>query len=259
MAAAALLCTALATPTAQAQIVNTEVRRLAADVDTLYGAFDVSYSYTKSLFELLVVGARAQTTWRTGNSVLLFVGDYQLRLINEADGVNSGFIHARYTYDTGENIVMPEGFLQVQRSPVQRIQVRFLGGAGLRLRLLETDSTNIYLGAAAMYEFENTSDKAFDLTLQENRDVRGSFYGSFGLALTPTVTFNSTTYFQPLFNDFGDFRLSSDNTINIGIKSWLSFFINYSISYDQNPPDDPLGGALQQTFYTMSTGLSFNW
>jgi len=101
-----------------------------------------------------------------------------------------------------------------------------------------------------MYEYEELSDEVTPI----NRDFRGSAYLSFSLFPTERLTIVSTTYYQPLFSDFSDYRISSESTLLIEIYRSLGLQITYRFYYDAFP-----AVGIQNSQYDLSTGLTYTF
>ena len=168
--------------------------------------------------------------------------------VNRDQLLNRGYQHIRYNYAYNRRLI-PEAFVQAQYNQIWKIDLRFLAGAGPRLRILQSDTAHLYFGALLMYEYEQISNG-----IEFNRDLRFSAYISGRYHFNPWVQLDHITYFQPRVDDFYDYRMSTETSLRFGITTKLGFKTTFSLSYDSRPPDD-----LQNTFYSWINGLSFQF
>ena len=192
---------------------------------------------------------------------LMFINDFVLGFFNDANTANRGFQHIRYNYKVNSWFT-PEVFVQGQYNPIWDMKGRVLAGLGPRFRMLEREHTSAFLGTLVMYEYEEAGDD--DTTVVSN-DIRLSSYLTFGLDYE-TFRFSSITYYQPRLDAWSDFRVATDNSITVPIRSKkkegadgkparervLSLRTSFSLTYDSRPPD-----GLRNTFYDLRSGVEF--
>lgn len=231
-----------------AQVVNTEAKRIDHDEEGWAGTVDLGFSLIKNTREIIQLTNHTNVQYVHKKSRLLLLNELVLMRVNQDQLLNRGFQHVRYNYETRPYLI-PEVFVQAQYNQLWKIDVRLLAGAGPRFRLFRSDTANLYVGTLVMYEYEQVDQgSAF------NRDFRLSSYLSGGFSFKSYIDFNSITYFQPRLDDWADFRISTQNSIRFGITSRLGFKTTFQLSYDARPPDN-----LQDTFYSWVNGLSFKF
>jgi hypothetical protein len=162
--------------------------------------------------------------------LVLLKNDIQFQNIEGNKFENSGITHLRYNYRFHPRIAW-EIFAQAQYNKVSKIEFRGLMGTGPRFKLTSSEKYKFYFGTHIMYEQEELSDGVTPL----QRDFRSSSYLSLSLYPTKTITFVSTTYFQPKLNDFGDYRFTSQSSLVIDLINNLAFSTTYTFSYDETP------------------------
>jgi hypothetical protein len=69
-----------------------------------------------------------------------------------------------------------------------------------------------------------------------NRDYRSSNYLSWYINPKPTFSFTAVNYFQPLWQDFKDFRYMGQYTLYFSVIKRLDFRFEINTIYDSNPP-----------------------
>ena len=97
-----------------------------------------------------------------------------------------------------------------------------------------------------MYEFEEVIDQNIP-----NKDFRLSSYFSVDWLLSKSVSFNTIFYYQPLANDFSDFRVTNRSTFKFNITQKWGFKLMFSYLTDSNPP-----AGIPKEIITIQNGLS---
>ena len=202
------------------------------------------------------------------NKIYLILGDYSI-LRSEGNNLrNSWYFHFRFNSKLEKifksKMVRLEAFAQHQYNENLIINYRNLAGIGLRLKLNtsknETENDSIskynkatieynklnpdrpfkilnpvlrfYFGLAYMYE-EEKSD-SFDKRFNNNRS---SSYLSFNYTFANgSATILNTIYYQPLFSDFGDYRISEDFQVSFKLTESLNINGNFSYYVDSVTP-----------------------
>ena len=230
------------------QIVNIEDQRAKDSAQGFSGQADFTFNITRNTSVLYQLGNRIQARHRKGDDIWLFFNDINLVKADGESFVNGGFQHLRYNKVINKGFRL-EAFTQTQYNAVQRIDLRYLLGAGGRFTLFNTDSVMANLGTLFMYEFE---DGRGDLGVEHA--LRMSTYLSFKIDLTKNASISSTTYYQPKIWEFKDYRVSNESTFNIGISEKLSLKIIYTILYDSEPaPEVP------ETIYSLRNAISYRF
>jgi putative salt-induced outer membrane protein YdiY len=234
-----------------AQIVNIESKRLGERDEGWNGSVELGLNLIKNTKEIWQINNRIRVQHKKRKHSILLLTDFKMVKADEADFVNKGFEHIRYNLafnDSTRKIVL-ELFEQAQFNKIQKIDLRILAGGGLRIKVLETDSTSISFGALGMYEHEQLID---DEGL--NQDIRLSNYLSFDFQFTKTFGLNTITYFQPMVSNFQDYRLSSESALRFKISDRLTFRVIYNIINDSQPPP-----GVPKTNYSLKNALKFSF
>lgn len=232
-----------------AQIINIEKKRMGATEKGWNGNIDFNLKYTKNTKEIWEFGNKAAFQYHQNKSNFLFLTDIKLIRTDNQDLINKGYAHLRYNRafkDSGAIAI--EAFSQVQYNGVQKIVFRNLSGGGFRIKLLGNDTINLNLGIAAMYEYEETSLQEF------HRNMRGSNYFSFNWKLHEKIRVQTINYFQPLFNEFSDYRFSNESSLSLQLSKSLSFLITYSVLYDSSPVE-----GVPTTITSLNNSLRFKF
>lgn len=260
-----LLLICLLPSLAYLQVVNTEKLRSASDQGWLAEAgFDFGLTRNRA-GQTLRLGSRLRLEYQQGSSRWMFLGSYNLTQFRDVEDpestprnfANNVFGHLRYNYVVNDWLIW-EVFSQYQWDAVQQIRTRVLSGTGPRVKLLKTDSSQLFFGLLYMFEHEESQDifeepveRTVNVTLNDNRL---STYLSGGFQVTETFSINHVTYFQPNLEDFfGDFRISSETSLSFKISKKLTFRTYFQLMYDEQPPI-----PVPNTMYTLSNGFELS-
>jgi len=245
------------------QIVNIEQRRIKTDTTGWFGGLHFSFAGSKTTKSIVAFGAGTYLEWKPARKgdrsynrdLWLFLTDFNLVSGNNEKFSNSGFGHIRFTrrlgrdYSTLGKFVRWESFTQVQYNGLTKIGTRALFGTGPRFKLTDSEVSRFYFGVAYMYEYQELIDPAVFL-----REHRASSYFSFTLLPEETVSFVSTTYFQPVINNVSDYRLSNETSLSLGISKGFAFRFSFNYNYNSTPPE----GVPGSTYY-FSNRLEFSF
>jgi putative salt-induced outer membrane protein YdiY len=243
-----VLLVLLSAQVAMAQVINTEQKRAFQKEDGWVGSADLGFGLTQNVRTILQVNSRITAQYHKKKSTLLLLNDLSLLKVDSNSIQNSGFQHVRYNYQV-RKFLIPEAFVQAQYNQVWKLDSRLLVGAGPRIALLQNDSNRVFMGFLVMYEREKVNN-----VQQLNRDLRMSNYISMAFGLNKKVTFESITYFQPLFRSFRDLRVSSESSLRLAITKHMAFKTSFMLNFDSRPPD-----GLTRMFYSFQNGFSYKF
>lgn len=241
-----------------AQVVNTEELRLSTTNSNWQGNVDVSFSLNRTKAgQTLNWGINGRVQYQKNQHKWMLLGGYslvQFTNVDEPDAVpknftNFQYTHLRYNYDFKSKLTW-EAFVQEQWDEIHEIDIRLLFGTGPRLELLQTDTSQIYVGVLYMYEVEQESPE--DLLIQ-NRDHRLSSYFSLGFKFS-NFTLDFITYYQPNLTAWNDYRINSKTVINTQLSQRLSLQTSFNFIFDAQPP-----ATVRKTRYNLKTGLGYNF
>ena len=227
-----------------AQLVNVETMRYARK-DGWQGVFELSGNLTQNTKQI----AQAKNTigiqyTKSAHTIMLF-NSFSIMKVNSDDAlVNSGFQHFRYNYyvPSFERITL-EYFVQHQYNTVKLLKTRFVSGIGPRFAMFAKENLHFYLAPLLMYEYESLSDA----NSTTSGTIKWDAYASVAYKLSKTVSLGTVTYYQPVIDNYMDFRVSSDNYISFSVNKRLSFIVAVSVDYDSDPPEE-----INSLFYTLT-------
>jgi len=151
---------------------------------------------------------------------------------------NQRFAHLRWTAMWLRR-VGSEVFVQYQFAQFERLDVRLLAGTGARFVLLNRDWITTQVGSAYMLEFEQLTALQGEASPAPTLAHRWTNFLNVAVSLfEDRLTLTNTVYFQPRFDDFSDFRVLEEFSLEIAITDILSFVTALGVAYDSTPPQE---------------------
>lgn len=232
---------------ASAQIVNMESQRYHKDTTGWSGSINVSLALTNYGKKVFALDALAHVQYQTRKSLYLLLGSYGFLKGDSLSFIDYRFLHFRYNYKLGK-VLRAEAFIQIQQNTITEIQSRFLIGAGPRFKISGSKKLHLYAGILAMYEIEKQT-----VNKETIRDWRNSSYLSLSYFPNDQTEFTTTTYYQPLFNNFSDYRLLNQCIFKIKASKKISVTLNWNYQFDSIPAEN-----VPRDTYSFSTGLELS-
>jgi len=230
------------------QIYNIEERRLVTDSTGWAGNIGLAIAASKFTKSVFSATAGSHLQFKTKKDLFLLVANYNIISANGERFDDRTQAHFRYNRKVNKWLRM-EYFFQIQTNALTKIRQRFLNGIGPRFKLSPHEKAKFYLGMAYMYEFESLLDPALI-----ERNHRMSSYLTYTLVPSDNATFSNTTYFQPLIQDFFDYRIANDSKLNFTITRNLRFTAIISFRFDAHPPEEIPGLS-----YQINNGLTYKF
>lgn len=242
-----LLCCSMSS-SVYGQLVNIESRRMQDDSTRFVFQGNVSGSYTNVNGRTVFQARPALSTQFKSNDlshIFFLLGDYRLLRSGDQDIANSWLLHLRYNYRISSPLTL-EAFVQSQHDEVLSIENRSLVGTGLRVKLVDVEGFSAYAGNAYMYE--RSTANFVDSTVYNHRS--SSYLAVNGTIPGTQVTITNTFYYQPLYRDFGDYRILEQIRVTIDITEIVNLFGTFNYYYDSVTPE-----AKRQFSSTTTAGL----
>ena len=231
------------------QILNAESLRKVTDTSGFSGNAGLRFALKRNTKDFLTIASSIHLQYKMDQNLILFKNDVAFQKIDGDKFENSLISHIRYNYRIHKRITW-EIFLQGQYNKISLIDFRGLIGTGPRFKLSTAENYKFYLGTLVMYEYEDIADGVTPI----QRDFRGSTYFSFSLYPLETLSFSSTTYYQPKFSQFNDYRISSQSSLLISIFKNFAFSVNYTFIFDTFP-----AVGIPNSQYDFTTGLAYSF
>ncbi len=212
-----------------AQIVNIEGRRMQTDStrfvlnNDLYFSFD---SIDDNDLYLISNDLSTQLKSKDLKKIYFLIGNYSLINSSGSDLRNSWLLHLRFNYKLSR-LFRIETFVQSQYNEFSNINRRNLVGAGVRFKLVSKENVSLYIGNSYMYEQEK-----IDAINAEFYNHRNSSYLSFNASIPKSnIEILNTVYYQPLYEDFSNYRILEQFKIEIPISDKFSINTTFNYSY----------------------------
>jgi len=232
--------------------VNTE-RMRNLEVDGVSGMLGGSVAVQSGNTELIEIGADARLDVLHAPHYAFIVSEVRY---GESEGRrirDRSFAHLRYNYRFGGPLVA-EAFSQLERDSFALLKLRTLVGAGLRLRILDTEPARFFLGTTPMFERERLDAERVGSHPARTTALRISQYLNVRLRLSDRTFLVSTTYVQPWVAVPADVRLLNETRLGVGITEALTLRITLNTRYDSRPP-----GEVSDWTLSWTNGLTFTW
>lgn len=236
---------------ATSQVVNIETLRKPSDSTKWSGSVSLDISLTKNVNDLFQITNKAYIQYNDKTNLWLFVNDLNFQKAEGFDLVNRGTQHLRYNRKINKTLTW-EVFGQAQYDAISQISFRGLAGTGPRFKLNPNKKYRFYVGTLVMFEYEKATDIVVD-RVQE--DIRGSIYLSFSLYPTDKISIISTSYYQPKFEAFKDYRISSNTSLLFEIYKDLAFKTTFNYFFDAFP----VSTNIPKTQYELTNGLLYTF
>ncbi len=233
----------------KAQIVNIERARMQSDTTGWMGSAGASISLTQNVTQIFSADLDAHIQYKSKKSLFLFLGSYGFLKGDGKKLIDNTFFHFRYNYKI-TSILRWEVFTQLQQNVIANIRSRYLLGTGPRFKILSTNLIRLYAATLIMYEREK--EKNVNGTL--HTDFRSSSYISFTITPNKMLEIISTTFFQPLLNNWNDYRILNQASLRVKAGKKLSLRINWNYLNDSYPV-----AGIPSVSYTLSTGFNYDF
>ena len=233
-----------------AQIVNTESSRMHTDTIGWMGSAGAAFIISKTVEKVLSVDLGMHLQYKTKKSLWLLLGSYNFLKAGNQKFLSNSFEHIRYNYKLSK-LVRWEIFTQLQNNQITQIGSRFLLGTGPRFRLITKKRIHLYVATSVMYEKEKEITKP----VVYDKDIRSNNYVVF--TLTPksgVMELISTTYYQPLFKNWEDYRVLNQISLKVKTSKRLSLSLNWNYLFDSRP-----AGTAPKENFSFATGVDLNF
>lgn len=234
---------------ANSQILNAESLRKVTDTSGFSGSASLDFSLKRDVYDYLGFSSTIHIQYKMNKHLVLLKNDIELQNIENNKFENAGITHLRYNYRFHPRIAW-EVFGQAQYNKVSKIEFRGLLGTGPRFKLSTSEKYKFYFGTHLMYEYEELSDGITPI----QRDFRSSSYLSFSMYPTKTLTFVSTTYYQPRLDIFNDYRFITQASLVIDLFNNFAFNTTYTFAYDETP-----AVGIPNSQYNLESGFVYSF
>ena len=258
----------LGTNLAQSQILNVEKSRMNkvsnedAKAFLLNGSFGFKANNRSAAVDepikFLSVNSNLDLAILSEKNSFLLLNYLDYLLINDDPFISFGYSHLRINF-LRQQFLSYEVFGQAQYDLLRGLDKRYLGGAGIRLNLINKEKFLLATGHGLMYEHEQWDNPLF----QDDPDnfpeeaianiLKSANYVTFRWSLKEYLDMNAICYYQVgSFEDIMRHRLNADANLNVKINEFINFRVNFTFAYE-NEPIVPI----TKFIYSISNGIQF--
>jgi len=218
--------------------VNTEKFRKYDQKEGFLFNLQTTFTIKSGNTEYNALKAGGRLDHSSTNFDYFLVSNFEFKSASGSRIQNQGFVHLRgiWKFDKKANW---EYFAQRQYDEFIDLRYRDLLGTSIKYRVLKTvskkDSATVFLlnaSTGVMFEHENYNSEPENIDKQL---VRATNFISFDWAKKDLINLTGVVYYQPALENFSDYRLAAETTLEFNIIRKLFFSINFNYKYNNRP------------------------
>lgn len=158
-------------------------------------------------------------------------------------GESEGTVVARNLQSALSFALFPAGpwspfvYVAAERDPFKRLDIRTDGGAGAKYTLTDGDAGTASLSLALLHTYENFSPTPEAPATPIRSDARWSMRARAARRMTEGWQVENTTFYKPVYDEFGDYDIDSVTKLNAILNSRLALTFSYAYRLDSTPPE----------------------
>lgn len=200
------------------QIVNIEKERIRNhDSAIVVGKLSATLNISDNKKVLISSDINPHLQIKKNKHLFLTIAQWEFSTLDKSTINNGGYVHLRYNYAIASKIKL-DVFTQFQYNKVWNMPLRYLLGAGPRIKLLDIQNNKLFFGPLYMFELQEEGS-----THQTQYNHRLSSYVSWNINKSPFLFFAGTFYYQPLIANFNNYRMSTLVELNFTITKHFTF------------------------------------
>lgn len=243
-AATVVLAFSVSTNVFARAIVSIDATPLEEIQDGWSGAVNLSYSGASGNSDYAYLAASLGIQRKKDNRVNLVSFARNHGESNNAKNRDNMFAHMRHVQFYRESMAW-ESFVQYQSDAFRKLSDRYLIGLGLRFDVISGPVFASY-GIGIMGEREELDDGT------DAEYGRLASYAKHSIDISDAVKLTNSLYYQPYFEDFGDYRLTDSLTLSSKITKKLALSTSVTFHQDGRPPV-----GVEKIDWVYSTGLNY--
>lgn len=131
--------------------------------------------------------------------------------------------------------VSPFTFADAGRDRIRRLDARFSGGMGGKWTFWAGEAGKASLSAAALYDYQNFEVEPGSAGAESESLARWSFRTKLERKLSASASFEHLAFFQPVWDDGGDYQLDVTHSIATQVLGNLSLALEHQYLRDSTP------------------------
>ena len=233
------------------QIVNIESARMQSDTTGWMGSINALLSVSQSVDHVFHSDLAAHIQYKTkkNKDLWLLLTEYEYMKGASRKFTDNTFGHLRYNHKLNTWLRW-EIFFQAQNNLITQLRARILLGTGPRFKICSTKIFHLYAASLVMYEHEKENTTPFIF----HNDIRSSSYVSFTIIPKKNIEIISTTYYQPLYRKFNDYRILNQASLKVKADKHFSVSLRWNYLFDSYP-----AGTSPKTTYSFSSGAGYDF
>ncbi len=240
-----LLFILLSGQTLYGQILNVEKNRLKGD-SANYFVGSVGADFNINNRSINDAGQTVVFIGLTANSDVGYISEYhsfllltqfQYNATNDQSINSTGYGHFRINWLRKQRLSY-ETFTQLQYDQGRGMQLRWIGGGGIRYRVYDAENSNLYIGIGAMREREVWEVPASEGLTRDINIWQSTNYIANRVKLSENADFNIIAYYQTGYDHVQEFfrhRISADANLLVRITSRLALRTTAGATYENQP------------------------
>jgi hypothetical protein len=167
--------------------------------------------------------------------------------------ISTGYSHFRINFLRKRKLSY-EAFTQFQYDASRGLKRRWLGGAGLRYKLLEKGESTVYAGSGLMYENELWEHSGETTEVADIRMLKTTNYISGDIRFNKLIHLHTTAYYQTGYHKPADLwrhRISMDAQLKFKLTEKIAFNTTFASTFENRPVI-----PIKRFVYTLSNGIS---
>lgn len=193
------------------------------------------------------------TAWTRQEDQIFLVLDYTYGESSKIKDTNKFFSHVRLARQLQRPTSQVEQFFQWQYNEFQRLNSRFLAGAGWREALIKKEGLSLHAGLGAFWYFEEISSEGI-LPGESDEGGRWNSYLALQWRADEKVRLFNTVYFQPRMNYLKDHNVLWDFQFHFKVTDRLAITLNWAVGHDNTPPS-----GIKSTDSSYKVGLKLSY
>lgn len=220
------------------QVVNIESDR-GGDKEGLHGTTEAGVSLQRGNVQVFQYQLALRGDYIKGLHHGLLIGSTSYGEENDKPFQDESYAHGRWTA-MWSNHIGTEIFVQIQQDEFKLLTLRQLTGCGLRFTLF---GDHLALGLGGMSDLEKIKG------IEDRKiDARGTSYVRLGKEWDKRLKGQIIGYYQPLFTDPSDYRLTATGSLEFKVDKTFSIVNEMNYAYDTRPPEGVIKDDLQLRF-----------
>lgn len=219
------------------------------DTTGWFGNLATGFLFEKNAVEIININVSAYVEHQTAKSVYLFFANYNLLRGNKQSLYDNTFYHARYNYKINKWFWW-EAFTQLQHNDITGIKLRRLAGTGPRFKVAGGKKLVLHAATAIMYEYEKEQTNP----VIYHNDLRSTSYASLSYKPSENIELKGTVFYQPLFNNYHDYRVLNEISAKFKIVKHLSFHLIWYYLHDSKP-----AAATPKFNYSINNSIEYDF